>query len=154
MNKRKHKMSLWFVIVQQIIRTWWHFNELKKNLRADLKLDCSHGHSVDHQQSDRGQEHQQDHASLHGRHVDDRCGHGHVSYYCDNGKQAVLPKGLPYGDKVCRQTILTRPFIKGLRQAIEVYQRSATGYWSLPNKNPFEIWYEFNNTALDWIRLT
>ena len=42
-----------------------------KNLRADLKLDCPHVRSVDHQQqSDRGQEHQQDHARPHGRHVD------------------------------------------------------------------------------------
>ena len=50
-----------------------------KNMRADLKLHCPHGRSVDHQQSDRGQEHQQDHASPHGRHVD-HSGHGHVSY--------------------------------------------------------------------------
>ena len=31
-----------------------------------------------------------------------------------SASKAVLPKGLPYGDKVCRQTILKWPFMKSL----------------------------------------
>ena len=37
----------------------------------------------------------------------------------------VLPKGLPYGDKVCWQTILERPFIKGLLKVCQRLLKSA-----------------------------
>jgi hypothetical protein len=69
--------------------------------------------------SDRGQEHQQDHASPHGHHVD-LSGPGHVSYHCDHGKQVY--KCYSWSFSVCkllliqlRNVIIWSVFIARLR---------------------------------------
>ena len=55
--------------------------------------------------------------------------------FIDSCTYPVLPKGLPNGDKVCRQTILEGPFIKGLPKVCHRLLKSAKRKFLLRSNN-------------------